>query len=118
MSKKIFILNNNESAIMAIRDALKPLGYEVEAKTKKDLFSDNFKSCSIKEFLEEKLNGFLDKMTKIENSNLYETVISEVEKALFSIVIKETNGNKMKAAKILGINRNTLNKKLREYKLI
>lgn len=118
MSKKIVIINNDESVIMVIRNALKPLGYEVEAKTKIDLFSNDFMSYSIKEFLEGKLNSFLDKMTKIENCNLHETIISEVEKALFSIVMRETNGNKMKAAKVLGINRNTLNKKLKGYKLI
>ncbi len=57
-------------------------------------------------------------MAKIENSNLYEAVVSEVEKALFSIVLKETNGNQVRAAKMLGINRNTLNKKIKEYKII
>ncbi|HCL81259.1 MAG TPA: two-component system response regulator, partial [Nitrospiraceae bacterium] len=84
---------------------------------RRDLFMNDY-SCSIKEFLEGKLNGFLDKMKKIENSDLYETVVSEVEKALFSIVMKETNGNQVRAAKVLGINRNTLYKKLKEYKLI
>lgn len=85
---------------------------------KKDLFSSDFKHCTIKDFLETKLNGYLEKMTQIENSNLYDTVISEIEKALFSITLKKTNGNQTKAAKILGINRNTLNKKIRQYKLI
>ncbi len=85
---------------------------------RRDLFANDYNSCSIKEFLEGKLNGFLNKMTKIENSDLYETVVSEVEKALFSIVLKETNGNQVRAAKVLGINRNTLNKKIKEYKLI
>lgn len=118
MGKKIIIVDNDESVIMTIRNAIKTLGYDVDAKTKKDLFLNELKSCSIKEFLEEKLNDFLKKMTKIENSNLHETVISEVEKALFSIVMKETDSNQMKAAKVLGINRNTLNKKLKKYKLI
>lgn len=75
-------------------------------------------SLSTKEFLEGKLNGFVGKMIKIENSDLYKTVISEVEKALFDIILKETKGNQVRAAKILGINRNTLSKKIREYKLI
>ncbi len=86
---------------------------------KKDLFAnDYYNACSIKEFLESKLNGFLNKMTRVDNSNLYETIIAEVDKALLSIVLKETNGNQLKAAKILGINRNTLGKKMKEYKLI
>lgn len=85
---------------------------------RRDLFSNDYASCSVKEFLEGKLNGFLHKMKKLENSDLYGTVISEVEKALFSIVLKETNGNQVRAAKVLGINRNTLNKKMKEYKLI
>jgi DNA-binding protein Fis len=57
-------------------------------------------------------------MKKLDKSNLYETVISEVEKALFSIVLNETEGNQVGAAKILGINRNTLSKKMKEYKII
>ncbi|MCL0087142.1 hypothetical protein M1N65_03665 [Thermodesulfovibrionales bacterium] len=61
-------------------------------------------------------------MSNVENPGLHKTVISEVEKALFSvekalfsIVLKETDGNCVKAAKILGINRNTLNKRMKEY---
>ncbi len=78
----------------------------------------DYKNCSIKDFLENKLINFIGHMSKIEGANLYNIVISEVEKALLSIVMKETLGNQVKAAKILGINRNTLNKKLKEYKLI
>jgi two-component system nitrogen regulation response regulator GlnG len=85
---------------------------------RRDLFSNDYNSCSVKEFLEEKLNGFLTEMKKLDKSNLYETVISEVEKALFSIVLNETEGNQVGAAKILGINRNTLSKKMKEYKII
>ncbi len=57
-------------------------------------------------------------MNMIENSNLYESIIAEVDKALLGIALKETGGNQVKAAKALGINRNTLNKKMKEYKLI
>ncbi|BCB97086.1 acetoacetate metabolism regulatory protein AtoC [Dissulfurispira thermophila] len=85
---------------------------------KKDLFLNDYNMCSIKEFLESKLNGFLNKMAEVEKSNLYDTIMSEVEKALFSMVLQEANGNQVRAAKMLGINRNTLNKKIKEYKLI
>ena len=85
---------------------------------RRELFADDYNACSIKEFLEVKLDGMMKKMTRVENSNLYETIIAEVDKALLGIVLKETGGNQVKAAKALGINRNTLNKKMKEYKLI
>lgn len=85
--------------------------------SKKDLILDNINSFSIKEFLEEKLKKYLMEMTKLENCNLYETVMKEVEKSLITIVLKETDGNQLKTAKTLGINRNTLRSKIKEYKI-
>jgi two-component system nitrogen regulation response regulator GlnG len=84
---------------------------------KKDLLIDEGASGSIKEFLEEKLKRYLKDMTRVTNFNLYDTVLSEVEKALISIVLKETNGNQLKTARVLGINRNTLRTKIKEYKI-
>jgi len=84
---------------------------------KRDLHVEEGNSYSIKEFLEDKLKKYLRDMTKLENGNLYETVMSEVEKALISIVLKETKGNQLKTAKTLGINRNTLRTKIKEYKI-
>lgn len=85
---------------------------------RKDLFSEAYGACSMRDFLEGKLNGFLKQMKKLESSNLYDTVTVEVEKALFAIVLKETGGNQVKAAKLLGINRNTLAKKLKIYGMV
>lgn len=85
---------------------------------RKDLLLNNYNSDSLRDILEDKLTGILHKMVKVENSNLYETLLSEFEKALFSVILKETNGNQLKTAKILGINRNTLSKKIKLYKLI
>ena len=84
---------------------------------KKALLIQEARSCSIKDFLEEKLKRYLKEMSKLENSNLYDTVLSEVERSLISIVLKETEGNQLKAAKTLGINRNTLRTKIKEYKI-
>jgi len=84
---------------------------------KKDLLIDEDNSVSIKDFLEEKLKRYLKDMTKVTNFNLYDTVLSEVEKALITIVMRETKGNQLKTAKVLGINRNTLRTKIREYQI-
>jgi two-component system nitrogen regulation response regulator GlnG len=84
---------------------------------KKDLLIDEESSGSIKDFLEEKLKRYLKDMTKATNCNIYDTVLSEVEKALITIVLRETRGNQLKTAKVLGINRNTLRTKIKEYKI-
>ena len=50
-------------------------------------------------------------------SNLYDLVQHEVEPPLLQIVMQFTGGNQSKAAAILGINRGTLRKKMRQYQL-
>ena len=47
--------------------------------------------------------------------NLYEMVLCEVERPLLQAALKHTRGNQCNAAKILGINRSTLRKKLQQY---
>ncbi|MBM4191568.1 MAG: Fis family transcriptional regulator [Gammaproteobacteria bacterium] len=47
-------------------------------------------------------------------ADLYDFVIREVEDPLFRIVLKHVDGNQSHAAEILGINRATLRRKLRE----
>jgi two-component system nitrogen regulation response regulator GlnG len=84
---------------------------------RRDLFPEDAGPSSIKEFLEEKLKRYIKDMAKLENSNLYESVIGEVEKALIRIVLDETGGNQLRAAKTLGINRNTLRTKIKAYRI-
>lgn len=52
-----------------------------------------------------------------KTTDVYDMVITEVEKPLLEIVMRHTKSNQCKAAEILGINRNTLRKKLKQYKL-
>ena len=49
------------------------------------------------------------------SANLYDLVVGLVEKPLLRAVLRETSGNQVRAAQILGINRNTLRKKLTEH---
>ena len=69
---------------------------------------------SIGKFVETRLKGFMRNIKRFEKFNLYEMVIPEVERALILMVMKETKDNQIKAAKLLGINRNTLRSKIRK----
>ncbi len=53
----------------------------------------------------------------ITDSSLYNMVLHEVERPLLEQTLFAVKGNKAKAARVLGINRNTLHKKLSEYGL-
>ncbi len=72
---------------------------------------------SIGKFVETRLKGFMQNIKRLEKFNLYDMVIPEVEKSLIVMVLKETNGNQIKAAKLLGINRNTLRSKIKKLKI-
>lgn len=49
---------------------------------------------------------------------VYDMVIRSVERPMLAVVLKQAGGNQTLAAEILGINRNTLRKKLVDHKLI
>jgi len=49
--------------------------------------------------------------------NLYDLILTTVEKPLLLYVINYAEGNQSKAAEILGLNRNTLRKKLKQHKI-
>jgi Fis family transcriptional regulator len=50
--------------------------------------------------------------------NLYELVLREVEAPLMEAVLKHTDGNQSEAATMLGLNRGTLRKKMKQYGLL
>ncbi len=61
----------------------------------------------------------LDRMVKADGNGrlpfgLYDRVLHEVERPLIAKVLQHTRGNQLRAADILGLNRNTLRKKMRE----
>ena len=71
--------------------------------------------------LQDKIEALLDKYFKDldgENPNdVYDMVLHSVEKPLLIYIMNYAQGNQTRAAKILGLNRNTLRKKLEFYNL-
>jgi Fis family transcriptional regulator len=66
---------------------------------------------------EQALSSYFDSLNGHRPGRLYDLVMREVELPLFQAVMDYAEGNQSRAATILGINRGTLRKKLREYGL-
>lgn len=49
---------------------------------------------------------------------IYDMVLKNVEQSMLAVVMYQANGNQTLAAEMLGINRNTLRRKLTEYDLL
>ncbi len=61
-----------------------------------------------------KLVQFLKNAEDYELRDLYGVVIREIEKPLIELVLKKNQGNQLRTARMLGINRNTLRKKIQQ----
>ena len=71
----------------------------------------------LEKWLDKSIKQYVSAMDEKNNGHLHELIIGGIEKPLVEIVLKETNGNQTQAANILGINRNTLRKKISEYEI-
>jgi nitrogen metabolism transcriptional regulator, NtrC, Fis family len=71
------------------------------------------------EIVHNKLSSYFEALNGDQPAlGLYDQIIKEVEKPLIQVVLEKVSGNKVKAAHILGINRNTLAKKIKDLGII
>jgi len=64
------------------------------------------------------MNRYFKDLDGAKSTDIYSMVLSEMEKPLLEVVMIHAKSNQCQAAEILGINRNTLRKKLKQYKII
>jgi DNA-binding protein Fis len=65
--------------------------------------------------VKDQLEGLVTQM--VERGILFDEAIGEFEKRFIKRVLDRVNGNQSRAAQLLGIHRNTLSRKIGEYKL-
>jgi two-component system nitrogen regulation response regulator GlnG len=69
--------------------------------------------ATLSQLVERKLSSyFADQPDGLPPSGLYDRVLEEVERPLIQLTLSATRGNQVRAAEILGLNRNTLRKKI------
>ncbi len=74
-----------------------------------------FPDLTLEDYVESKFGEFVRAMKASSARSLHATLIQAVERPLIQHALRETNGNQIQAAQLLGMNRNTLRKKIVEY---
>jgi len=64
------------------------------------------------------LERYFDDLEGTQPNSIYEMVIQAVERPMLEVVMREAHGNKLRASEMLGINRNTLRKKLQQHGML
>jgi Fis family transcriptional regulator len=73
---------------------------------------------NIQDCIRDNLEGYFQDLRGAEPHAVYDMVVNAVERPMLEVVMQQAEGNQSKAADWLGINRNTLRRKLLEHKLI
>ena len=72
----------------------------------------------IEECVRTSLEGYFKDLRGTDPDGIYDMMVRVVEKPLLEVVMNHAENNQSRAAEWLGLNRNTLRKKLLEHKLI
>jgi Fis family transcriptional regulator len=75
-------------------------------------------SQTLRDNVDKALRNYFSHLDGQAVTDVYQMVLSEVEAPLLEVVMEFTRGNQTKASVLLGLNRGTLRKKLKQYGLI
>ncbi|GAB2190203.1 DNA-binding transcriptional regulator Fis [Sessilibacter sp. MAH2] len=105
-----------------IETALAELTNNTNTATAPEVTGDRFRttnieatSSSLRDCVKQSIDNYFQHLDGQNVSNVYELVMAEVEAPLLEVVMKYTRHNQTKAAELLGLNRGTLRKKLKQY---
>nr|WP_251978914.1 MULTISPECIES: DNA-binding transcriptional regulator Fis [unclassified Salinicola] len=80
--------------------------------------SETLPQTTLRECVERVMERYFAHLEGESVSHLYPMVLAEVEAPLLEVVMRHVEGNQTRAADLLGLNRGTLRKKLKQYELI
>ena len=84
---------------------------------KEPVYKPTSRAMPLRTMTADALNSYFASLNGHKPGQLYDLVLREVEEPLFRAVLDYSEGNQSRAAEILGINRGTLRKKLKNYGL-
>ena len=92
---------------------------ELNYNQSENLFVANLNSVSLENLVKSKLEVLFKQRAEneVQINGLYSIIMEQVERPLIELSLHAYKGNQVKTAKMLGINRNTLKKKIDTYQL-
>ena len=105
--------------ITGSRTVLKRASKSIYMMVRQNAARSNGKDAlSLEDYLEWKMGDFVKGMRNGSGRNLYPMLITAIERPLITRALQETKGNQIQAAELLGLNRNTLRKKIHDLHIL
>ena len=82
-----------------------------------NFISNNDNQPTLRECVHTAVRNYFANLEGDMPSNLYDLVLAEVEAPLLEVVMEKVRDNQTRASQVLGLNRGTLRKKLKQYDL-
>ncbi len=109
----ISIIDKDKKVSLVIIKALNDAGYyirKIGRKQEKEIIEIEEKKVSFEQSVKELEDFFI----RTKEKEVYKFILMAIEKPLIEDVLRKCEGNKLQAAQILGINRNTLHTKIKK----
>jgi len=74
--------------------------------------------ATLGDIISARIAGWFDSPGGEEPRDLYHRLVAEIERPLVDLALKRAGGNQVRAARMLGLNRNTLRKKIIDHKIV
>jgi two-component system nitrogen regulation response regulator GlnG len=75
-------------------------------------------NAKLPELIARRIRDYLDEFGDDEPHDLYPRMVAEIERPLIEMTLERAGGNQVRAARMLGLNRNTLRKKITELRIV
>lgn len=79
---------------------------------------DDVNTQTLRDSVELAMNNYFENLDGQDVNDVYQMVMSEVEAPMLEVIMRHTRDNQTRASQILGLNRGTLRKKLKQYGLL
>ena len=115
----LLITDDEVKAKEAIINLLKQEGYTLTEPSDGENTIRIVKKNCIRDlaFIKDQVIELEESLLNEKNGVLYKSILEAIEKPLIEQVLEKTDGNQLKAAKILGLNRNTLRTKIQKLRI-